>query len=146
MSARFPAFRYGDQCISPCLSYPIGRSAKVTAAQARVLTYAGWCGTLQDAQREVDLKKHSGQFGFPKMGGVYLEGWTKLGTMQKNKHSNCDEVVCNVGWGRPDPRLGDGPLDASKTRLVDVGCPRGYRDFLDAMADPNHQEHAARLD
>ena len=103
----------------------------------------------------------------------------------------------DVGWGRPDPDFGDGPLDASKARLVDVledvgarslkylydfgdgwehsvrieritdavpgiayprlieaagrcppedvGGPWGYREFLDAIADPNHQEHAERL-
>ena len=26
----------------------------------------------------------------------------------------------------------------------DVGGPWGYRDFLNAIADPNHQEHAER--
>jgi hypothetical protein len=103
----------------------------------------------------------------------------------------------DVSWGRPDPYFGDGPLDASKARLVDVledvgarslkylydfgdgwehsirieritrampgiACPRlleaagrcppedvgapwGYREFLDAIADPTHQEHAERL-
>jgi hypothetical protein len=103
----------------------------------------------------------------------------------------------DVGWGRPDPYFGDGPLDASKARLVDVledvgtkslkylydfgdgwehsvrieritdaipgitypclieavgrcppedvGGPWGYREFLNAIADPNHQEHAERL-
>jgi hypothetical protein len=103
----------------------------------------------------------------------------------------------DVGWGTPDPDFGDGPLDASKARLVDVledvgarslkylydfgdgwehsvrieritdampgiACPRlveaagrcppedvggpwGYREFLDAIADPNHQEHAESL-
>lgn len=102
-----------------------------------------------------------------------------------------------VGWGRPDPDFGDGPLDASKARLIevledvgtrslkylydfgdgwehsvrieritdaipgivyprlieaagrcppeDVGGPSGYREFLDAIADPNHEEHAERL-
>ena len=103
----------------------------------------------------------------------------------------------DVGWGRPDPDFGDGPLDASKARLIDVledvgtrslkylydfgdgwehsvrveritdavpgiayprlieaigrcppedvGGPWGYREFLDAVADPKHQEHAERL-
>ncbi len=103
----------------------------------------------------------------------------------------------DVGWGMPDPDFGDGPLDASKARLVDVledvgarslkylydfgdgwehsirieritdampgiayprlveaagrwppedvGGPWGYREFLDAIADPNHQEHANSL-
>ena len=103
----------------------------------------------------------------------------------------------DVGWGRPDPYFGDGPLDASKARLCDVledvstkslkylydfgdgwehsvrieritdaipgitypclieavgrcppedvGGPWGYREFLNAIADPNHQEHAERL-
>jgi hypothetical protein len=104
----------------------------------------------------------------------------------------------DVGWGRPDPYFGDGPLDARKTRLIDVledvgtrslkylydfgdgwehsirierigdavpgmaypclinaagrcppedvGGPWGYHDFLDAIADPNHQEHAEKLE
>lgn len=103
----------------------------------------------------------------------------------------------DVDWGRPDPDFGDGPLDASKARLIDVledvgarsfkylydfgdgwehsvrieritdampgiayprlieaagrcppedvGGPWGYREFLDAIADPKHQEHAERL-
>ena len=103
----------------------------------------------------------------------------------------------DVGWGSPDPDFGDGPLDASKARLIDVledvgakslkylydfgdgwehsvrieritdavpgivyprlidaagrcppedvGGPWGYREFLDVIADPNHQEHAERL-
>jgi Plasmid pRiA4b ORF-3-like protein len=103
----------------------------------------------------------------------------------------------DVSWGSPDPDFGDGPLDASKARLIDVledvgtkslkylydfgdgwehsvrieritdavpgivyprlidaagrcppedvGGPWGYREFLDAIADPNHQEHAERL-
>src|SRR4051812_42078318 len=103
----------------------------------------------------------------------------------------------DVGWGRPDPDFGDGPLDPSKARLVDVledvgarslkyhydfgdgwehsvrieritdampgiayprlieaagRCPLedvggrwGYREFLDAITDPNHREHAERL-
>jgi hypothetical protein len=103
----------------------------------------------------------------------------------------------DVGWGRPDPYLGDAPLDASKARLIDVledvgarslkylydfgdgwevslrierlteampgiayprlieatgrcppedvGGPCGYREFLEAIADPNHQDHAERL-
>ena len=103
----------------------------------------------------------------------------------------------DVGWGRPDPQFGDGPLDASKARLIDVledvrarslkylydfgdgwehsvrieritdavpgiayprlveaaghcppedvGGPWGYREFLDAIADPNHPEHTERL-
>ena len=28
----------------------------------------------------------------------------------------------------------------------DVGGPRGYREFLDAIADPKHEEHAERLE
>lgn len=103
----------------------------------------------------------------------------------------------DVGWGRPDPYFGDGPLDASKTRLIDVledvgtrslkylydfgdgwehsvrieritdavpgvayprlieatgrcppedvGGPWGYHEFLHAIANPNHQEHAERV-
>ena len=104
----------------------------------------------------------------------------------------------DVGWGVPDPDFGDGPLDASKTRLADiledvgvksikylydfgdgwehtirvervtdpvpgiayprlieavgrcppedVGGPWGYSDFLDAITDPDHEEHAERLE
>jgi hypothetical protein len=104
----------------------------------------------------------------------------------------------DVGWGMPDPDFGDGPLDASKARLIDVledvgarslkylydfgdgwehsirieritdpvpgitypclieatarcppedvGGPWGYREFLDAIADPEHEEHAERLE
>ena len=104
----------------------------------------------------------------------------------------------DVGWGTPDPDFGDGPLDASKARLIDVledvgarslkylydfgdgwehsvriervtdavpgmtypclvevtgrcppedvGGPWGYREFLDATADPDHEEHAERLE
>ena len=103
----------------------------------------------------------------------------------------------DVGWGRPDPYFGDGPLDAIKTRLIDVledvgtrslkylydfgdgwehsvrieritdavpgvayprlieatgrcppedvGGPWGYHEFLHAIANPNHQEHAERV-
>ena len=103
----------------------------------------------------------------------------------------------DVSWGIPDPDFGDGPLNASKARLIDVledvgtkslkylydfgdgwehsvrierttdpmpgiayprlveaagrcppedvGGPWGYRDFLDAIADPNHEEHADSL-
>lgn len=104
----------------------------------------------------------------------------------------------DIGWGMPDPDFGDGPLDASKARLIDVledvgvkslkyiydfgdcwehtiriervidavpgiACPRlveavgrcppedvggpwGYREFLDVLADPDHEEHAERLE
>jgi len=104
----------------------------------------------------------------------------------------------DIGWGSPDPHFGDGPLEASKARLIDVledvgarslkylydfgdgwqhsirieritdavpgmayprlieatgrcppedvGGPWGYREFLDAIADPNHREHAERLE
>ena len=99
-----------------------------------------------------------------------------------------------VGWGMPDPDFGDGPLDASKARLIDVledvgtktikylydfgdgwehtikvervteavpgvaypvlidargrcppedvGGPWGYDEFLEALADPDHESHA----
>ena len=104
----------------------------------------------------------------------------------------------DIGWGMPDPDFGDGPLDASKARLIDVledvgvkslkyiydfgdcwehtiriervtdavpgvACPRlieavgrcppedvggswGYREFLDVLADPDHEEYAERLE
>jgi HAMP domain-containing protein len=103
----------------------------------------------------------------------------------------------DVGWGRPNPDFSDGPLDASKARLIDVledvgarsfkylydfgdgwehsvrieriadampgiayprlieavghcppedvGGPWGYGEFLDAISDPGHEEHAERL-
>lgn len=117
-------------------------------------------------------------------------GWT---------NSHLYEIrVRDVRWGMPDPDYGDGPLDASKARLIDVledvgarslkylydfgdgwehsvrieritdpapgttypclieatgrcppedvGGPWGYREFLDAIADPKHEEHAERLE
>src|ERR1700751_410204 len=116
-------------------------------------------------------------------------GWTNSHLYEIRAHE--------VGWGRPDPLFGDGPLDASKARLIDVledvgtrslkyrydfgdgwehsgrieritdavpgivyprlidaagrcppedvGGPWGYREFLDAVADPNPQGHAERL-
>ena len=44
----------------------------------------------------------------------------------------------DIGWGRPDPYAGRCPPE-------DVGGPSGYREFLDAIANPNHQEHAETL-
>jgi len=39
-------------------------------------------------------------------------GWT---------NSHLHEIRArDVGWGMPDPDFGDGPLDASKARLIDV--------------------------
>jgi hypothetical protein len=117
-------------------------------------------------------------------------GWT---------NSHLYEIrVRDVGWGMPDPDFGNGPLDASKVRLIDVleevgarslkylydfgdgwehsiriervtnvvpgmtypclveatgrcppedvGGPWGYREFLDAIANPDHEEHAERLE
>lgn len=103
----------------------------------------------------------------------------------------------NVGWGMPDPDFGGGPLDARKTRLIDVledtgakrirylydfgdgwehtikvervtgavldlaypvlidasgRCPPedvggswGYGEFLDAIANPEHESHAEMM-
>lgn len=112
-------------------------------------------------------------------------GWT---------NSHLYEIrIGDVGWGVPDPDFGDGPLDARKTRLIDVlkdvgtrsltylydfgdgwehtirlervteaipgvayprlieatgrcppedvGGPWGYREFLETIADPDHEEH-----
>ena len=104
----------------------------------------------------------------------------------------------DIGWGSPDPDFDNGPLDASKARLIDVledvgakslkylydfgdgwehsirieritdampggvyprlieaagrcppedvGGPWGYRDFLNTIANPKHQEHAETLE
>ena len=56
----------------------------------------------------------------------------------------------DVGWGIPDAGFGGGPLDASKARLVDVledvGGPWRYQEFLEAIADPDHEEHEDRLE
>ena len=104
----------------------------------------------------------------------------------------------DVGWGMPDPDFGEGPLDATKARLIDVledagvktvkylydfgdgwehtvkvervtdavpgltyprlvdavgRCPPedvggswGYDEFLDALADPAHENHAEMKD
>src|SRR5438270_5127054 len=52
----------------------------------------------------------------------------------------------DVGWGRPDPDFGDGPLDASQARLVDVLEDVGARslkylyDFGDGWA------HSVRIE
>jgi Plasmid pRiA4b ORF-3-like protein len=35
----------------------------------------------------------------------------------------------DVGWGRPDPNFGDGPLDAGKARHIDVLEDVGIRSF-----------------
>lgn len=52
-------------------------------------------------------------------------------------------------WGLPDPDFGDGPLDTAKAWLVDgledVGGSWDYREFLDAIADPDHEGHDERL-
>jgi len=114
------------------------------------------------------------------------KGWT-------NSHP-CEIRARDVGWGLPDPDLGDGPFDAKKARPIDVledagtkalkclcdfgdgwehtvkveritdavpgsaypvlidaarrcppegvGGPWGYAEFLDALADPAHENHA----
>jgi Plasmid pRiA4b ORF-3-like protein len=54
----------------------------------------------------------------------------------------------DVGWGRPDPHFGDGPLDASKARLTDVLEDVGTRslkylyDFGDGW---EHSIHIERI-
>ena len=74
----------------------------------------------------------------------------------------------DVGWGMPDPDFGDGWEHSIRIERVteavpgmtypflvdavgrcppeDVGGPWGYREFLDAIADPDHEEHAERLE
>jgi len=73
----------------------------------------------------------------------------------------------DIGWGVPDPDFGDGwehtvrierITDAvpgiTYPRLIeatgrcppeDVGGPWGYRDFIEAIADPDHEQHAETL-
>ena len=58
------------------------------------------------------------------------------------EHSVRIERITDAVPGIGYPRLIDA---AGRCPPEDVGGPWGYREFLDAIADPNHQEHAERL-
>jgi hypothetical protein len=58
------------------------------------------------------------------------------------EHSVRIERITDAVPGIVYPRLIDA---AGRCPPEDVGGPWGYREFLDAIADPNHQEHAERL-
>jgi hypothetical protein len=46
----------------------------------------------------------------------------------------------DVSWSKPDPYFGDGPLDASKARLIDVLEDKYLYDFGDSW------EHSIRIE
>jgi hypothetical protein len=52
----------------------------------------------------------------------------------------------DVGWGRPDPDFGDGPLDASKARLVDVLEDVGARSLKYLYDFGDGWEHSVRIE
>ena len=58
------------------------------------------------------------------------------------EHSVRIERITDAVPGIVYPRLIDA---AGRCPPEDVGGPWGYREFLDAIADPNHQEHAEKL-
>ena len=58
------------------------------------------------------------------------------------EHSVRIERITDAVPGIVYPRLIEA---AGRCPPEDVGGPWGYREFLDAIADPNHQEHAERL-
>lgn len=51
-----------------------------------------------------------------------------------------------TGWGVPDPNFGDGPLDASKARLLDVIEDAGVRSFKYLYDFGDGWEHTVRLE
>src|SRR5208337_4364132 len=52
----------------------------------------------------------------------------------------------DVGWGMPDPDLGDGPLDASKARLIDVLEDVGVRSLKYLYDFGDCWEHTVRIE
>jgi hypothetical protein len=52
----------------------------------------------------------------------------------------------DVGWGRPDPDFGDGPLDASKARLIDVLEDVGARSLKYLYDFGDGWEHSVRIE
>ena len=52
----------------------------------------------------------------------------------------------DVGWGRPDPHFGDGPLDASKARLTDVLEDVGTRSLKYLYDFGDGWEHSIRIE
>lgn len=71
-------------------------SATSGAAMARDFTYAGWGGTLQEAQREVYLKPLA-QSGEPFKEDVYLGGVAKFEAMKASKDVVWDVVNVEAG-------------------------------------------------
>lgn len=59
------------------------------------------------------------------------------------EHSIRIERITDAVPGMAYPCLIDA---AGRCPPEDVGGPWGYRDLLEAIADPNHQEHAERLE
>src|SRR5689334_6481652 len=52
----------------------------------------------------------------------------------------------DIGWGRPDPNFGDGPLDASKARLIDVLEDVGARSLKYLYDFGDGWEHSVRIE
>src|SRR5215467_14716257 len=52
----------------------------------------------------------------------------------------------DVGWGRPDPHFGDGPLDASKARLIEVLEDVGTRSLKYLYDFGDGWEHSIRIE
>jgi hypothetical protein len=52
----------------------------------------------------------------------------------------------DLGWGMPDPDFGDGPLDASKARLIDVLEDVGARSLKYLYDFGDGWEHSVRIE
>ena len=52
----------------------------------------------------------------------------------------------DVGWGSPDPDFGDGPLDASKARLIDVLEDVGAKSLKYLYDFGDGWEHSVRIE
>ena len=52
----------------------------------------------------------------------------------------------DVGWGSPDPDFGDGPLDASKARFIDVLEDAGARSLKYLYDFGDGWEHSVRIE